>query len=307
MADVPIRREPLASEACHIEHNENEGTQGSMTTSISEYRINTVKAGTECHDEVAGVHLLPRYLNRELRPRGSIRRFFGGSVVNKHQSLFLLESRGPAAALYAIRFGLLSEVVLSAVALEQFRGRILCTGDGYTEGDGSPDCSNTPTSAGLVVLIFTVLVSLTTVLFLGSALRRLVTATSIECMKRWDDIADVIAAASRMREHATFCSLVGIAAASNRARAAIQASHLEPDGQGAASSRSSRSESSNRNSRITSLHFPKFRTVSRSSENDPLKIHLRFVFNEIANKENDTAVINRSGLSTVLQVFPLMS
>ena len=106
MADVPISTEPLASDACHIEYNENEGTQGSMT--FSEYRINTVKAGTECHDEVAGVHLLPRYLNRELRPRGSIRRFFGGSVVNKHQSLFLLESRGPAAALYAIRFGLLS-------------------------------------------------------------------------------------------------------------------------------------------------------------------------------------------------------
>ena len=248
--------------------------------------------------------LLPRYLQKALKSRGRIRRFLGGRVVNKHQNLFVFEAHGPSAALYAVRFGLLSEVVLSAVALEEFRGRILCTGAGYTPGDGSPDCSSRPTPAGLVVLVTTVIVSLATVLLLGSAMRRLVVATSIECMKRWDDIANVVAAASRKREHATFCTLVGIAAAANKARAAVQSSndvaHLDMDSTTAY--RSNRQEASSTRNRLSSIHLPRLKASSRASEDDPLRTHLRVVFDEIAIERNGIAAMNRAGLITALQV-----
>jgi hypothetical protein len=266
---------------------------------------------------------LPRYLQRNRRKRGRIRRILGGRVVNKHQGLFLLEVYGPAAALYAIRFGLLSVVVLSAVALEEFRGRILCTGVSYnsntsslvyhsdsdnhsaTTESGNTDCSTRPTAAGLVVLVFAVMMSLGTALMLGSALRRLVTATSIECMKRWDDIALVVAAASRKREHSAFCTLVGIAAAANRARAAVKTSRqfggddLE---NGKESRINSRQNPTNHHSRLASMRMPRLTAAIPASEPDPLRVQLRVAFDEISTIENGTATMNLEGLTTALQV-----
>ncbi len=267
---------------------------------------------------------LPRYLQRSRPKRGRMRRYFGGRVVNKHQGLFLLEAHGPEAALYAIRFGLLSVVVLSAVALEEFRGRILCTGVSYSSnssslidhgdnhsaatrsGTSSTDCSTRPTAAGLVVLVFAVMLSLGTVLLLGSALRRLVTATSIECMKRWDDIALVVAAASRKREHNTFCTLVGIAAAANRAKAAVNTSnHWGSKGaeSGPENHINSRQNQSNHHGRLASIHIPRLTAAVPAAEPDPLRVQLRVVFDEIATTVNGTATMNLEGLSTALQVI----
>eukprot|EP00291_Cryptomonas_curvata_P029275 CAMPEP_0172205520 /NCGR_PEP_ID=MMETSP1050-20130122/32665_1 /TAXON_ID=233186 /ORGANISM="Cryptomonas curvata, Strain CCAP979/52" /LENGTH=934 /DNA_ID=CAMNT_0012884415 /DNA_START=185 /DNA_END=2989 /DNA_ORIENTATION=- len=267
---------------------------------------------------------LPRYLQRTKPKRGRIRRYLGGRVVNKHQGLFWLEVHGPEAALYAIRFGLLSVVVLSAVALEEFRGRILCTGVSYNSnsssladhGDNhsattdsstsSTDCSSRPTAAGLVVLVFAVMLSLGTVLLLGSALRRLVTATSIECMKRWDDIALVVAAASRKREHTTFCTLVGIAAAANRANAAVSTSnHLGSKGleSGKESQINGRQNPTNHHSRLASIHMPRLTASVPTAEPDPLRVQLRAVFDEIATIVDGIATMNLEGLTTALQAM----
>jgi len=158
---------------------------------------------------------VPRYVRKhpDLAKRSRLARYFGGDVVNAHQSLFWCEARGPAFLTAVIRLIVASSVVLLTVAVEAYRNRMLCIGATVHAG-----CSHV-TARGVIVLLLSLVPPITAFLTLPRMIQNFVIVTNVELMKCRTHILQVMTD-TRNRKTRKMCdTLVSLGTLIDRIRA----------------------------------------------------------------------------------------